>query len=290
MINQIVSAIGQGLLWSSLGIGLYLTFRILNFADMTVEGSYPLGAAISVVFINFGLSPLTSVILSFIFGSIAGLVTGILYTKAKIPILLAGILTMTALYSINLQIMGGKSNLSLLHAKTLFNNAFFDTLPQYFNLVIFGLILVAIIITLIIWFLKTDLGQAFVATGDNPHMAKSLGINTDNMIILGLMLSNGIIALGGGIIAQSDGFADVNKGIGTIVISLAAIILGESIFNASVTLKWRLITICLGSIVYRFVLLAVLSIGFNANNIKLLSALVLAIALTIPQIQKKFKM
>ena len=222
-MNLIVSAIGQGLLWALLGLGLYLTFRILNFADMTVEGTFPLGAAVAVANLAHGMSPYLATFLALLAGMIAGLVTGLLYTKGKIPILLAGILTMTAIYSINLRIMGG-SNISLIGKKTLLNNEFLKSLPQYFNSVVLGVIVVVIITGILVFFLNTDFGQAFIATGDNPKMAKSLGIYTDSMIIIGLMLSNGIVALCGALIAQNNGYADINMGIGTIVIALASII------------------------------------------------------------------
>ena len=254
-MNLIVSAIGQGLLWALLGLGLYLTFRILNFADMTVEGTFPLGAAVAVANLAHGMSPYLATFLALLAGMIAGLVTGLLYTKGKIPILLAGILTMTAIYSINLRIMGG-SNISLIGKKTLLNNEFLKSLPQYFNSVVLGVIVVVIITGILVFFLNTDFGQAFIATGDNPKMAKSLGIYTDSMIIIGLMLSNGIVALCGALIAQNNGYADINMGIGTIVIALASIIIGEVAFG-ELTLNQRLVAVTLGSIIYRLILLAV---------------------------------
>ena len=259
-MNLIVSAIGQGLLWALLGLGLYLTFRILNFADMTVEGTFPLGAAVAVANISHGMSPYLATFLALLAGMAAGLVTGLLYTKGKIPILLAGILTMTAIYSINLRIMGG-SNISLIGKKTLLNNEFLENLPQYFNSVVLGIVVVIVITGILIFFLNTDFGLAFIATGDNPSMAKSLGIHTDFMVIIGLMLSNGIVALCGALIAQNNGYADINMGIGTIVIALASIIIGEVAFG-ELTLNQRLVAVTLGSIIYRLILLAVLQLGF----------------------------
>ena len=254
-MNLIVSAISQGLLWALLGLGLYLTFRILNFADMTVEGTFPLGAAVAVANISHGMSPYLATFLALLAGMAAGLVTGLLYTKGKIPILLAGILTMTAIYSINLRIMGG-SNISLIGKKTLLNNEFLENLPQY-----------------------------FIATGDNPSMAKSLGIHTDFMVIIGLMLSNGIVALCGALIAQNNGYADINMGIGTIVIALASIIIGEVAFG-ELTLNQRLVAVTLGSIIYRLILLAVLQLGFSANDLNLISSIVLALCMMLPQLEK----
>lgn len=283
-MNLIVSAIGQGLLWALLGLGLYLTFRILNFADMTVEGTFPLGAAVAVANLAHGMSPYLATFLALLVGMIAGLVTGLLYTKGKIPILLAGILTMTAIYSINLRIMGG-SNISLIGKKTLLNNEFLKSLPQYFNSVVLGVIVVVIITGILVFFLNTDFGQAFIATGDNPKMAKSLGIYTDSMIIIGLMLSNGIVALCGALIAQNNGYADINMGIGTIVIALASIIIGEVAFG-ELTLNQRLVAVTLGSIIYRLILLAVLQLGFSANDLNLISSIVLALCMMLPQLEK----
>ena len=283
-MNLIVSAIGQGLLWALLGLGLYLTFRILNFADMTVEGTFPLGAAVAVANLAHGMSPYLATFLALLAGMIAGLVTGLLYTKGKIPILLAGILTMTAIYSINLRIMGG-SNISLIGKKTLLNNEFLKSLPQYFNSVVLGVIVVVIITGILVFFLNTDFGQAFIATGDNPKMAKSLGIYTDSMIIIGLMLSNGIVALCGALIAQNNGYADINMGIGTIVIALASIIIGEVAYG-ELTLNQRLVAVTLGSIIYRLILLAVLQLGFSANDLNLISSIVLALCMMLPQLEK----
>ena len=283
-MNLIVSAIGQGLLWALLGLGLYLTFRILNFADMTVEGTFPLGAAVAVANLAHGMSPYLATFLALLAGTIAGLVTGLLYTKGKIPILLAGILTMTAIYSINLRIMGG-SNISLIGKKTLLNNEFLKSLPQYFNSVVLGVIVVVIITGILVFFLNTDFGQAFIATGDNPKMAKSLGIYTDSMIIIGLMLSNGIVALCGALIAQNNGYADINMGIGTIVIALASIIIGEVAFG-ELTLNQRLVAVTLGSIIYRLILLVVLQLGFSANDLNLISSIVLALCMMLPQLEK----
>jgi putative ABC transport system permease protein len=282
-MNLMVSAIGQGLLWALLGLGLYLTFRILDFCDMTVEGTFPLGAATAVTAIAHGINPLLATLLAVVSGMLAGLVTGLLYTKGKIPSLLAGILTMTAIYSVNLRIMG-KSNISLLGKQTLFSGHFMTSLPQYFDSVVMGVIVIAIITILMVLFLATDYGQAFIATGDNPTMAKSLGIHTDKMVIVGLMVSNGMVGLCGALIAQNNGYADINMGIGTIVIALASIIIGEVAFG-ELTLNQRLLAVTLGSIIYRIILLVVLQLGFSANDLNLISSIVLAICMMIPQLE-----
>ena len=279
-MNLITSAIGQGLLWALLGIGLYLTFRILNFADMTVEGTFPLGAAVAVTAITHGISPLGATVLAALAGMAAGLITGLLCTKAKIDSLLAGILTMTAAYSVNLRIMG-KSNVSLLGKQTLLTPL--RNLPQYFDSVFLGLIVILIITAGLIFFLQTDFGQAFIATGDNPVMAKSLGIKTDLMVIIGLMLSNALVGLCGALIAQSNGYADINMGIGTIVIALASIIIWEVAFG-DLTLNQRLVAVTLGSIIYRLILLAVLQLGFSTNDLNLISSIVLALCMMLPRL------
>lgn len=287
-MNLMVSAIGQGLLWALLGLGLYLTFRILNFADMTVEGTFPLGAATAVTAITHGVSPLMATFLAFGSGVLAGVITGLLYTKGKIPSLLAGILVMTAAYSINLRIMG-KSNISLLGKATLFNNQFLQSLPQYFDSVLIGIVVIIIVTVILIFGLDTEWGQAFIATGDNPQMAKALGIHTDNMIIMGLAISNGLVGVCGALVAQSNGYADINMGIGTIVIALASIIIGEVVFG-ELTLNQRLAAVTLGSIIYRLLLLAVLQLGFNANDLNLLSSLVLAACMMLPQLEKHLRL
>ncbi|WEV37178.1 ABC transporter permease [Lactobacillus sp. ESL0677] len=287
-MNLITSSIGQGLLWALLGIALFLTFRILNFADMTVEGTFPLGAAITVTAITKGVSPLMATFLGFLGGAAGGLITGLLYTKGKIPILLAGILVMTGCLSVNLRIMGG-SNVSLLGQKTFFSAKIFQSLPRYFDSVLIGGGTIILITILIALFLETDLGQAFIVTGDNQMMARSMGINTDNMTILGLSLSNGLVGLAGALIAQSNGYADANMGIGIIVIALASIIIGEVVFGY-LTLNQRLIAVILGSIIYRFVLLIVLQLGFSTNDLNLISAIILAICLMLPTLRHALKL
>ena len=288
-MNILVSAIGQGLLWATLGIGLFLTFRILDFPDMTVEGTFPLGAATAVTLISNGMNPGLASLIAAGAGALAGLVTGLIYTKGKVPILLAGILTMTAVYSINLRIMG-QANRSLLGKGTLFSADFLDFLPKNFPTVVVGLVIIVVVTAATAIFLQTELGQAFIVTGDNRAMARSLGVNTDNMTIMGLMISNGLIGLGGALVAQNNGFADVNMGIGLIVVALASIIIGEVVFTDQMSLTDRLVTIVIGSVLYRFVLVIVLYLGFNANDLNLFSAVVLGIALTLPQLRKVLKL
>ena len=281
---MIVSAISQGMLWAILGLGIFMTYRILDFPDMTTEGSFPLGAAVCVTAITHGVAPIVATLLGVGAGMIAGLVTGLLYTKGKIPVILAGILVMSGLKSVILFVMR-TPNLSLLNHPILQDSFHRFGLPDYFDTVLLGFISLGILIAVLLFFFNTDLGQGYIATGDNETMARSLGIKTDRMKILGLTLSNGVIALSGALIAQNDGYADVNKGIGVIVIGLASIIIGEVIFQ-ELTLAERLIAIVVGSIIYQLLILVVIKLGFDTTYLKLFSAIILAICLMIPQLKK----
>ncbi|HGI4651867.1 TPA: ABC transporter permease [Streptococcus agalactiae] len=280
---MIISSVSQGLLWGILGLGIYLTFRILKFPDMTTEGSFPLGGAVCVTLMNQGVNPILATILGMLSGMLAGFVTGLLYTKGKIPTILAGILVMTSCHSIMLMVMK-RANLGLNEIQTLK-----DFLPfsNDLNLLVLGLIAILLVIFALIYFLYTRLGQAYIATGDNPDMAKSFGIDTDKMEMLGLIVSNGLIALSGALVSQQDGYADVSKGIGVIVIGLASIIIGEVLYSTGLTLFERLIAIVVGSILYQFLITAVIALGFNTNYLKLFSAIVLGICLMVPVLKTK---
>lgn len=280
---MIISSVSQGLLWGILGLGIYLTFRILKFPDMTTEGSFPLGGAVCVTLMNQGVNPILATILGMLSGMLAGFVTGLLYTKGKIPTILAGILVMTSCHSIMLMVMK-RANLGLNEIQTLK-----DFLPfsNDLNLLVLGLIAILLVISALIYFLYTRLGKAYIATGDNPDMAKSFGIDTDKMEMLGLIVSNGLIALSGALVSQQDGYADVSKGIGVIVIGLASIIIGEVLYSTGLTLFERLIAIVVGSILYQFLITAVIALGFNTNYLKLFSAIVLGICLMVPVLKTK---
>lgn len=281
---MIISAVSQGLLWGVLGLGIYLTFRILNFPDMTTEGSFPLGGAVAVTALNQGLNPILATILGMAAGALAGLITGLLYTKGKIPTILAGILVMTSCNSIMLMVMG-RANLGLHDLKRLQ-----DYLPfsSEVNNLLMGFLAVLVIIFLLIYFLYTDLGQAYIATGDNREMAKSFGIHTDRMEMMGLLVSNALIGLSGALVSQQDGYADVSKGIGVIVIGLASIIIGEVLYSTGLTLFERLVAIIVGSILYQFLIMLVIALGFNTNYLKLFSAIVLALCLMVPVLRQRF--
>lgn len=281
------SAIAQGLLYSLMGIGLYITFRILNFADLTSEASFSVGAAVAVKTLTLGLHPVLSLITAFVAGMLTGLVTGLLMTYFEIPSLLAGIITLTAFYSINLRIME-RANLSLRQVKTLYDllaNLLADSTSRIF---LVGIILTLIVILLLGYFFKTDLGQLMVASGDNEVMAHSLGISVKLMKCLALMASNGIIAMSGALIAQQNGYADVDMGTGTVIIALSSIIIGEMLFK-QLTLSMRLCAIVLGSVLYRLLLVAVLKLGFLPSDFRLISALVLAVFLALPAMRKKIQ-
>lgn len=281
---MIVSAIGQGMLWAILGLGIFMTYRILNFPDMTTEGSFPLGGAVCVTAITSGIHPIVATILGVFAGMLAGLVTGLLFTKGKIPVILAGILVMSGLNSVILFVMK-TPNLSLLHQPKIQDFFIRFDLPNYYDIIFLGFIFLFIIIGLLLFFFNTNLGQAYIVTGDNEEMARSIGIKTDNMKILGLTLSNGVIALSGALIAQNDGYADVNKGTGVIVIGLASIIIGEVLFG-ELTFAERLVAIVVGSIIYQLLILVVIKLGFDTTYLKIFSAAILAICLMIPQAKK----
>ncbi|EMF0117843.1 ABC transporter permease [Enterococcus hirae] len=288
LISIFLSSASQGVLWALLAIGVFLTFRILDIADLTAEGSFPLGAGIAAVSITNGLSPIVACLLGFLGGAAAGLVSGLLHTKLKIPALLAGIITMTGLYSITSRIMGAP-NLSLLGQKNVFTWAESLGVSKENAVLIAGLLVALIVVTLLVLFLRTETGLAIRATGDNLAMSEANGINTDTMKIIGYMISNGCIALSGSLLAQNNGFADLNSGIGTIVIGLASIIIAEVLFRNQ-PLLLRLLTIILGAVIYRFILALVFELNVQPSDSKLASALVLVICLSFPQIQQKLKL
>lgn len=292
----ILGATGQGLLWAVLALGIYITFKILNIADMTCDGSFALGGCISVTLIVSGLNPFLSLLISILAGMLAGTVTGLLHTKLKIPAILAGILSMISLYSINLRILG-QPNESLLKTDTIITlikkiipasimeNIKYSTLNTIIVIgvgITFGIILCIVLY----WFFGTEAGSALRATGNNEDMIRALGQNTDRMKILGLVISNGLIALSGGLVAQSQGYADVVMGQGAIVIGLASIVIGDVFFGRSISFVSKLISVIVGSVIYRVIIAIVLQLGLNNNDQKLFTAIIVAIALAVPTIKK----
>lgn len=275
-------AISQGVLWGVMTLGLYITFKVLNYPDLTVDGSFALGGAVSATLIVQGMNPLSTLVFATVAGMLSGVVTGVLHTKLKIPGILAGILSMLALYSINIRIMG-KPNIALLGEKTLFTQV--RGLTQWSQVVsslILGAATVILIVGFMYWFFGTEIGCAIRATGNNENMVRALGANTDSMKIIGLLLCNGLVALSGGLVAQSQGFADVGMGIGTLVIGLASIIIGEVIFGNRFNFAYKLAAVVLGSVVYRMIIAVVLQLGLKSTDLKLLTAVIVALALAIP--------
>lgn len=297
MTNLIISTIAQGLLWALLALGVFITFRILDVADLTVEGSFPMGAAISAVLITMGVNPWLTVVIAGIGGMVAGAVTGWIHTKLKIPALLAGILTMIALYSVNLHIMG-KANISLLRMDTVYSAIHSMGVSNAVALTIIGVVVTVVVGLFLFWFFGTELGTSIRATGVNPQMIRAQGVNTDSMIVLGLLLSNGFVAVSGALIAQSQGFADIGMGVGTIVIGLASVIIGEVLFASSSIVRklfgnssfvLSLVAVVFGSIIYRIVIATVLYLGMPPNDLKLFTAILVALALSLPTWQGKFR-
>ncbi|MEE1620874.1 ABC transporter permease [Zafaria sp. J156] len=276
-----ITAVELGLIYAIMALGVYLTFKILDFPDLTVDGSFTTGAAVAAVSIINGVPPLLATAMAFGAGLAAGVVTGLLHTKGRINGLLAGILTMIALYSINLRIMG-KANLPLLREETLITPLReAGLLGGIVSILLF--LLVALVVKLVLdWFLHTDVGLAMQATGDNEQMIRSFGVSTDNQKILGLALSNGLVATCGAFIAQYQGFADIGMGIGLILAGLASVIIGQAIFGSR--LIWiATLAVVLGSVLYRVVIQLALQAGLQPNDMKLISAVLVVLALVLPQ-------
>lgn len=283
-MNILFSTLSQGLIYAVLALGVYITFKILNFADMTVEGSLTLGGSVCAILITGSVNPFLSVFCAGLFGSLAGLFTGILHTKFKIQAILSGILTMIALYSINLRIMG-KANVSLLGKSTIFTPLKLIDNSQIYTFVISIAICLVSFFSLYKFF-KTNLGLTIRATGDNEQMMRSQGGNTDIKKILALMISNFMCAVSGALIVQNQGFSDVNMGTGTLVLALASIVIGESIMRKDNFLL-NLIFVVIGSICYRFVILLILDIGVNPSDLKLFTSVIVIILLSL---QTTFKL
>lgn len=276
-----ITAVELGLIYSIMALGVYLTFRILEFADLTVDGSFTTGAAVAAVGILAGVNPILSTLAAFVAGVGAGLITGLLNTKGNVDGLLAGILTQIGLYSINLRIMG-TSNLGLLRVDTVFTPMREAGLLGTWLGPAVMLPFAAVVLLALIWFLHTDLGLAMRATGDSPKMISSFGVSTDFQKILGLCLSNGMVAVSGALIAQYQGFADVGMGIGMIVSGLASVIIGQAILGRLTI--WRAATaVVVGAVLYRVVIQLALLVGFNPNDMKLISAVLVILALLLPQ-------
>lgn len=287
ILFSLEGAIGQGILWGIMALGVYITFRLLDFADLTVDGSFATGGAVAAVMVMAGVNPYLAVLAAMLTGFAAGAVTGFFNTVCKIPPILAGILSQIGLYSINLMIMG-QSNIPMLNMSNMFSDlaekipALGWITPQNLSVIGIGTLFVIATIALLYWFFGTELGSAIRATGNNQNMVRANGVSTNWTTIAALMLSNGLIALSGGLVAHQQGYADVKMGIGAIVMALASIVIGETIFGRKGGFARRLISIVVGSIIYRIIVSIVLQLGLDPNNLKLFTALLVAAALSIP--------
>ena len=284
LINALPGAVSQGLVWGIMALGVYVTYRILDVADLTVDGSLATGGAVCVMLIRAGVNPWVAILAALVAGGVAGLVTALLHTKCGIPAILAGILTQLALYSVNLRVMGGKSNqpVSVDKYNLIVSQRYVREL-KLTNPMIPILIILAAIIGILYWFFGTEKGCSIRATGANKTMARAQGINPDNDIILGLVLSNALVALSGALIAQYQGSVDVNMGRGAIVIGLAAVIIGEVVFkkikhNFAGTLAF----VTFGAVIYYIVIQITLLLGLNTNDLKLITAIIVGLFLALP--------
>lgn len=283
-LNSLPGAVAQGIIWGLMAVGVYLTYKILDLADLTVDGSFASGGAVLVVCMTAGMNVYIAVLCAFLAGCLAGAVTGVFHTMFGIPPILAGILTQLALYSVNLRILSGKANQPLSVEK-------YDVMLSLRNVpqaIIVGAIFAIVIIAALYWFFGTERGHALRATGCNQSMARANGISTSTNKIIGLVISNGIVSLAGALLAQYQGFADINMGRGAIVIGLAAVIIGEVIFSKIFrNFALRLLAAVFGGIIYYIVITIVLRLGMNANDLKLFSALVVALFLGVPYWKSK---
>ena len=290
LINALPGSVSQGLIWGIMAIGVYVTYRILDGADLTVDGSFATGGAVAVILILRGCNLWLAMLAAFVAGLLAGAVTGLLHTLMGIPPILAGILTQLSLYSINLKIMG-KANQSINVNQTdlLVSLRWVKELALRNPIVTVGIVMILLIAALY-WFFGTEMGCAIRATGINLHMSRAQGINTNFNKVLGIMLSNGLVAFSGAFLAQYQGFADVKMGQGSIVIGLAAVIIGEALFGKIFkNFALRLLSVTFGSIVYYIVIQAVITLGFDANLLKLLSAAIVAVFLAIPYWKRQYR-
>lgn len=278
-LSTIQGALELGMIYAIMSFGVFISFRILDIPDLSVDGTFITGCATSAIFAVNGY-PVIGVIMAFLAGGLAGFVTGLLQTKCKIQPILSGILVMTGLYTINYKIMGNTPNISLFDQETIFSRASALLDSEYTNFIV-CIVLLVIIMIFLFTFMKTQLGMCLRATGDNEAMVRASSINSDAMKLLGLALANGLVALGGGVLAQYQSFADVNDGIGKLVIGLASIIVGEAFFGRKTLLR-SFLSVISGAIVYRFILSIALQMGVGATDQRLLSAALVTLAISFP--------
>ena len=287
LLKNVPGGVAQGLIWGLMALGIYITFRLLDVADLTVDGSFTTGGACTVMLILAGWPAWAALLVALIAGLLAGFCTGMLHTKLGIPAILSGILTQFALYSVNLHIMGMAANKAVSVDK-------FDLVLSSRNIpsaIITGVLIAAVLVALAYWYFGTEQGSALRSTGDNPAMSRALGINIDNMKVLGLSLSNGVVALAGGLMAQYQGFADINMGRGAIVIGLAAVIIGEvlgrAVLGKRMNFLGTLSFTVLGGVLYYIVVVIVLWLKLNSNDLKLFTAIIVAVFLAVPHFRDR---
>lgn len=285
LFSILPSTLTEGLIWGILAVGVYLSYRVLDIPDMTVDGSLALGAVVSAVLTVMGVNAFVTIPIAILAGMLAGMITALLHTKLKIPAILAGILTMFALYSINIKILGGKASQSLLghqYIRVILNQ--WLGIPVNYSNMILSAVFVAAVVGILYWFFGTRLGSSVRATGCNVDMARSQGINTDNMKMIGLAIGNGLAALAGCLLAQTNGSADVNMASGTIVIGLASVVIGDVFFGEKLPFWLKLIGAVVGSIIYRTLIASALLLGMPSTDLKLVAAILVALALSMPLI------
>ena len=286
LLNRLPGGIAQGLIWGIMALGVYITFRVLNESDLTVDGSFATGGAVAVVLIRAGISPVLAIFASFIAGILCGCITGLIHTKLKIPAILSGILVQLALYAINLHIMSMSSNIAV----SLDTTNLLVSIRNVPKSIIISLVIAIVIIVIMYWFFGTEIGCAIRATGNSNHMAVAQGINIDTMKVMGFALGNGLVSLAGAILSEYQGYADINMGRGAIVIGLAAIIIGEAVskivFKKGCSFYTRLAFVIVGGILYYTAMVLILWLRIDSNDLKLFTALIVMIFLAIPNLKK----
>ena len=293
-MNMLLTIVGfslyEGLVFGLVAIAVYLTLRVLAFPDLTVDGSYTLGGAVAAVLIVKGWNPIWAVMIAVMIGILAGVITAVLNTKLRVPALLAGILMMVGLYSVNLRIMGG-ANVSLLREPTIYDQAARLTGLTKGSMelsIVVTLVIVALVFLIFNWFLRTEIGLALRATGDNEMMVRGMGSDTNKNLIIGVALANGLVALSGAVVSQAQGFADVGMGIGMVVMGLASVIIGETLFKPR-KVAGLLIAVTVGSFVYRLIITVALRLGMAPGDLKLTTSLLVVVAMAVPYFQKRFR-
>ena len=290
LLSAIPGALSQGVLWGVMVLGVYITFRLLDIADMTCDGSFSLGGCVcAVMIVEFNVNPVIAILVAIIAGSLAGCITGLLHTVFEIPAILAGILTQYSLWSINLRIMGGKSNVPLLKSKTIFSDLVEMTgLRNAHIALIIGIVIAVVVVMVLYWFFGTELGSALRATGNNEKMIRALGVDIKKTKLIALMLANALVAFAGALVCQSQKYADINMGTGAIVIGLASIVIGEVLFSRFKSFYMKLASAIVGCCTYFVIRAVVLWLGLDPNDMKLLSAIIVALALATPVALRKY--